>query len=318
MSLVHRTIKLTFAMLIAIWLAEALGLSYTTSAGVIAILSVLETRRSSFVMAKKRLLAALLALALAVVCFQLLGYHLWVIGCYLLLYVPLSYYFKLEVGIAPVTVLVLHLFVEKRTDLVWLGNELSLFIIGAGVALLLTLYMPSKEAEIAAYHEKVETLLKRILLRFNDFLLQGDGTNEALLITQLDQALSEALTLAYIERQNQVFSPTDEQVSYFQMRQEQAKLLRQMAIAVNSCALDSKESIILAHLFYETAQQLSQMNSAKTLQADIKAFREMFRQRDLPQTRSEFETRAILFQLLNDMERFIQLKVDFYEVYYEK
>lgn len=315
MSLLHRTVKLTLAMLGAIWLAEFLGLAYTSSAGVIAILSLLDTRRHSLIMAQKRLLAALLALGLAVVFFGLLGYQLWVMGVYLLVYVPLTYRFKLEVGIAPVTVLVLQLFAEKSIQMSWLGNELLLFLIGAGVALLLNLYMPSKQAEMAVYHDRVEALLKAILLRFNDFLLQGDGTNEAVLITQLDQLLSEALELAYLERNNRLFFQTDEQVAYFQMRQEQAKLLRQMAVASNVSGLDSKESIILAHLFYETAQQLSQTNSAKTLQTDIQVFRETFRQRDLPQTRSEFETRAILFQLLNDMERFIQLKVAFYERY---
>lgn len=47
--------------------------------------------------------------------------------------------------------------------------------------------------------------------------------------------------------------------------------------------------------------------------ADIDGFLATFRKRDLPQSRAEFEGRALLFQLLNDMRLFTQLKVDFYQ-----
>ena len=51
---------------------------------------------------------------------------------------------------------------------------------------------------------------------------------------------------------------------------------------------------------------------------DIDLFHQTFRERPLPQSRQEFETRATLFQLLQDMEEFIQLKVDFYQNYKEE
>ncbi|MGT2743123.1 aromatic acid exporter family protein [Streptococcus plurextorum] len=315
MSLFQRTIKLTVATVLAIWLADVFGLAYTSSAGIIAILSVLDTRRSSIKIAKQRFLSALLALGIASSLFALLGFHLPVIALYLACYVPLAYRFQLEAGIAPITVLVLHLYMEQSIAPSWLVNELLLFMVGASVALLLNLYMPSKESEIASYHIQVEEKLKAILHRFEGFLLSGDGSNEAVLIGQLDDLLTEAKRLVYLDHNNQLFQQTNYQVHYFDMRQEQSKLLRQMALNVNSCHLGSRESVILAHLFHETAQQLSQENPAKTLLEDIADFRELFRQRPLPKTRDEFETRAVLFQLLNDLERFIQFKVDFYNLY---
>jgi integral membrane protein len=42
---------------------------------------------------------------------------------------------------------------------------------------------------------------------------------------------------------------------------------------------------------------------------------EQFRERPLPQTRREFEKRAQLYQLLRDLKRFVQLKVDFFQTY---
>ncbi|WP_423828570.1 aromatic acid exporter family protein, partial [Staphylococcus aureus] len=52
MPILERTIKLILTTVLAIYLAEFLGLSYATSAGIIAILSLLDTRKSSLKMAK--------------------------------------------------------------------------------------------------------------------------------------------------------------------------------------------------------------------------------------------------------------------------
>ncbi|HEM3164744.1 TPA: aromatic acid exporter family protein [Streptococcus suis 92-1191] len=315
MSLSLRTIKLIFATVLAIYLATALGLSYATAAGIIAILSVLDTRKSSFKMARNRLFSTILALTIAVLTFALFGFGIWTLGIYQALYVPLAYRFNWEAGIAPSTVLVTHLMLEQDISLIFLGNELTLFLIGAGLALLFNLYMPSQEKKIEVYHDQVEDLLKQILLRFEAFLLNGDGRNEAELITQLDKTLDEALKVVYLDRHNQLFQQTNYQVHYFEMRVAQNKILRTMAGNINKCLLEGRENVILSSLFERTAQQLSRENSAKELLLDIELFHATFRERPLPQTREEFETRATLFQLLHDMEAFIRLKVDFYEVY---
>lgn len=67
---------------------------------------------------------------------------------------------------------------------------------------------------------------------------------------------------------------------------------------------------------YRTAQQLSQENPGESLLVNLHDFKSHFRERALPVTRVEFESRALLFQLLVDLERFIQLKVDFYGLYH--
>lgn len=76
--------------------------------------------------------------------------------------------------------------------------------------------------------------------------------------------------------------------------------------------------MILAQLFKKTAQQLSQENPAQNLLDDITQYLAIFRERPLPKTREEFETRATLLQLLRDLETFIQVKVDFYQQFHEE
>ena len=76
--------------------------------------------------------------------------------------------------------------------------------------------------------------------------------------------------------------------------------------------------MILAQLFKKTAQQLSQENPAQDLLDDITQYLAIFRDRPLPKTREEFETRATLLQLLRDLETFIQVKVDFYQQFHQE
>ena len=313
MNILQRTIKIVGATLLATFLAQIMGLEFATAAGVIAILSILDTRRATLKVAWQRLLSTLLALALASVSFSLLGFNLWALGVFLALYAPLAYRWDLAVGLTPSTVLVTHLLTKASLATQLLLNELGLFVIGALVAMAFNLYMPSRSREIMEVHEKVENLLRDILLRFRDFLLTGDGRNEGLLIQELDQSLARARKLVYQERHNQVFYQTNQEVLYFDMRLAQKRILANIAEDMNTFHCQSEEGIILANLFEQVALQISKDNPATQLLEEIASYSQLFRERDLPKTREEFETRALLFQVLKDLESFIQLKVDYYQ-----
>ena len=71
MPLFQRTIKLTLATCLAAALAYALGLTYAISAGVIAVLSISDTRRSTIKQAYQRFMSTLLALAIGSLAFFL-------------------------------------------------------------------------------------------------------------------------------------------------------------------------------------------------------------------------------------------------------
>ena len=288
MSISQRTTKLILATCLACLLAYFLNLSSAVSAGIIALLSLSDTRRSTLKLARNRLFSMLLALTIGVLAFHLSGFHIWSLGLYLALYVPLAYKMGWEIGITPSSVLVSHLLVQESTSPDLLVNEFLLFAIGTGFALLVNLYMPSREEEIQYYHTLVE---------------------------ELDTLLEEALKLVYLDHSDHLFHQTDYHIHYFEMRQRQSRILRNMAQQINTCHLAASESLILAQLFSKIAGQLSQTNPASDLLDEIERYLEVFRNRSLPKTREEFETRATLLQLLREAKTFIQVKVDFYQKY---
>lgn len=301
------------AAFVSLLLAQLLGLSSASAAAIIAILSVLDTRRSSLQIAWQRVIATMLALMVAVVVFYLFGYTTLSFGIYLLLYIPLAFALKVEVGIAPSSVLAIHLWSSQQLTLALLVNELLLMGIGAGVAILLNWYMPSYQLEIQEKRETIEELLRQILWKIESFLRLGDGRNDAALIRQVKQELSEAKRIVYLDSENQVFSQVSKDLEYFEMRSEQVKLLEVMAMNLNDFKCSAEEALILAEMFHLTAEQLHEQNPAQTLLDEIESYLENFRERELPQSRAEFEYRAMLFQLLKDLQKFIGLKVEYYQ-----
>lgn len=109
--------------------------------------------------------------------------------------------------------------------------------------------MPSREEEIQHYHTLVEEKLKDILQRFKYYLSRGDGRNRAQLVEELDTLLEEALRLVYLDHSDHLFHQTDYHIHYFEMRQRQSRILRNMAHQINTCHLAASESLILAQLF---------------------------------------------------------------------
>lgn len=315
MTVSLRAIKIALATTIAILIAQAFQLEYSVSAGVVAILSVLDTKKSSVTTALQRVGSTILALGVATILFQLLGFNTSVFGLYLLIYIPLAYKFKVEVGIAPCSVLVSHLLLEQSTSIGWLANELSLMIIGAGIAILFNLYMPSKETQLKQLRDEIEEKMKHVLISFDGILRKG-YTNEQveLLLKELRIELKTAEKMAYTESNNQLFSQNEDyMIQYFDMRQQQVKVLAEMSTDLSVCSLPTKQNIILAGLFHQTANQLHEGNPVVDITKDIQAMLNDFRNSDLPSTREEFENRAALFILLNDFTRFIQIKKEFFE-----
>lgn len=315
MSITQRTLKTVLATYLSIYIATQLHLSYPMSAGIIAVLSVLDTRKASFRGAWQRIVSAIIALALASVLFTQWGYSLGVFGFCLLIYVPIVYRLNVQSGIGPSLVLVTHLFMDRIVNATSLLNEISLMLIGTGIGLLFNSYMPSQHKKIQDSQLLVEERMKEALLLIHRALISGARQEATQAVTELRPLLHHAKQLVYRERDNQVFRNTDYFIRYFDMRSSQVKLLKQMIQAMALCDLDLAESKIIAGLFYLAADQLNEHNSAIWLMSNIEEVRADIRQRQLPQTRAEFEKRAILFQMLNDFTRFIQLKVDFYTEY---
>lgn len=313
MTIKIKTIKIVLATLISILIAQVLNLEYPLAAGIIAILSVLDTKIESIKTAIARMGSTLLAFAVASVVFYLLGYSVWTFSLYLLIYVPIAYRFDLQSGIAPCSVLVTHFVTAQSIAMYWQINGLLIMAIGATIAILLNLWMPSYEKDLNENVRFIEEELRRFLKSVHAYLLGDTDQNELTLkARRLTELLHETEKIALLDYENQITNRSDYYIRYTQMRVQQVDLLKVMIQTLTMVKLETEQNKVLAGLFNEISDQLHEKNTGLALLEHISALYRYFRRSELPKTREEFESRASLFQILRDIERFIEIKRDFF------
>lgn len=308
-----RTIKTVIASVLAILMATQLHLLYATAAGIIAILSVGNTKKTSLKSGLGRVLSLGLAIILSFICFTTLGFHTWAFGVFLLVFIPLSVRFNLADAIVVNSVLITHFLVEKSFSWQMILNETLLMTIGVGLALLLNLYMPDNEKQlkedIKAIEEDFRTIIFAMAAHLN--LEKMAPLDDACL--DLRSKLRAALNQAHIHQKNQWISEEDYYSEYFSMRLAQLRILRDMVNLLIEIDIDGLFVDELRKVLISTAENFAEENDGKLILWQIEAVYQNYRQKPLPQTREEFENRALLFQFLQSFRSFVEIKAIFYQ-----
>lgn len=308
-----RTIKTVIASVLAILIATQLHLLYATAAGIIAILSVGNTKKTSLKSGLGRVLSLGLAIILSFICFTTLGFHTWAFGVFLLVFIPLSVRFNLADAIVVNSVLITHFLVEKSFSWQMILNETLLMTIGVGLALLLNLYMPDNEKQlkedIKAIEEDFRTIIFAMAAHLN--LEKIAPLDDACL--DLRSKLRAALSQAHIHQKNQWISEEDYYSEYFSMRLAQLRILRDMVNLLIEIDIDGLFVDELRKVLISTAENFAEENDGKLILWQIEAVYQNYRQKPLPQTREEFENRALLFQFLQSFRSFVEIKAIFYQ-----
>ncbi|MCZ0716711.1 aromatic acid exporter family protein [Aerococcus kribbianus] len=308
-----KAIKYALATFFAIFIAQWLGLEYAVTAGIIAILSLAETNRATVLYIEQIAITMLLSLGTAWLLFPLLDYNIWVFSLYLLIAYPLAVLFKSQRAIAPCAVSVSHLLIEETVAFDWLLNEFLLLIIGTVLALLVNLYQPSKNKIILAKQAEVENLIRQILNEFSDQLANGDNFYEnSGRLDDLTLMIRQAINLAEEEEANRLSKTSFYYREYFEMRNQQTRILYEIDASLHEVGAAIPQHQALADFMQATSQQLHESNTGRQLKADLRKIRDYYSQSPLPKSRQEFEERAILFEILQDCQKFLDIKASFY------
>lgn len=307
----YRTIKTAIATPVAIWIAEMLQLDNAVSAGILAILCIQPTRKTSVLSAWHRMGACLLAILFSAVLFEVIGYNPVAIGILLLLFIPATVRFQLTPGIVSSSVIILHLYAFGNISMGIILNELGIISIGIGLALMVNLYMPSLENNLKQLQEQLEDNFRMILLEIAVYLKEGRETWTGKEFTETEKILDEAEILVAKDVENHLLRGRHPYYEYFLMRRKQFELLRRMLPLVSQMKGTYEQSYKMGDFFTELADAVNPRNTAKLHLQTLAKIRMAFSEDELPQTRQEFETRANLFRLLHEIEQYLVLKKTF-------
>lgn len=314
-----RTLKTGLGATIAMIIAEIIGLKYMASAGVITILSIQSTKKESVQIAIRRLIATCVALLIGGLLFRTLGFEPYVFGLYLIVFIPIAARFKITEGIVPASVLVTHLLGEQSTSMSLMGNELLLMIVGAGVALVLNLYMPSIETELLKDKRAIEEGMYTLFSYMADFLEGKCSTVEISAdLEKLEWHLTNGEKRAHRNANNYFFNFDSPYEKYFNMRSSQFQILQYMLRHFDYLFMTVEQGYEVAAFTRRVADSIKGKITVEVLLEELIRLKEGFKQSELPVTREEFENRALLYQFLNDMEHFLDVKKAFKERLTEK
>ena len=306
-----RTIKTAIGAMIALIIAQLFELDNASTAAVITLLSVQSTKRQSVIVAVKRFAACIAAILLATVLFEGTAYTPLAIGVLLFFYIPIMANLQLQEGIVPGFVIIMQMYVKGSVTIDFIANQVSVILIGIIVALLVNLYMPSTENKLYEIARETEENMKLLLLQLSRFVRQKEPVwnDEFEILTA--ESIKAGQLIAKRAMENSFFRRENYYEAYFNMRSEQITIIQRVLPSIIHLPTTFEQNEMVAQFIENIALSFHESNPATDLLENLRELKATFREMELPKTRQEFETRAALLILINEIERFLSLKTTF-------
>lgn len=304
----YRTIKTAVGVIIALSIAEALELNFASSAAIITILCISVTRKNSLLVSWARFVACVIGLGMSAVLFEGIGYNPFSLGLFILLFIPVMLMVRATDGIVTSSVIVLHLYVVGNASLAFFWNELQLILIGIGTALLMNLYMPSKDKELRSKRLLIEQKLVTILKELSIYIEHGESQWDGKEISEADLLLKESKQKAMQSMNNHLLREDDHFYHYFVMRERQLEIIERIMPHLTRISGSFSQREEVSNFLDELSKAVSPTNSVPYFLLRLEEMRKVFREMSLPRTREEFETRSSLMYVVYELEQYLLTK----------
>lgn len=304
----YRTLKTAVGAGLAIWLADLFQLQFSTFAGIIVIMCIERTRKRSLETIKGKFFSCLLSLLLGGLFLEVFGYNPIVFSVFILLFVPLLVKFHIQGGFVTSMVVFLHLYALKETNFQIMLNEFYIILIGIGIAILVNSYMPSVKEDIQNFKEEIEQRFSVILYEFSAYLRDHERNWNGKELMEAEDIINQAKNIALRDVENHLIRKQYEDLFYLEMRERQLELLKRMLPIVSSLELQVKQKEMFADFLAFLSKNVHSGDTTELSLQKLEDCWEMVRKTELPAIREEFETRANLFYLMNEIENYLMIK----------
>lgn len=301
-----RVWKTAIAAVIAIYIAYIVGLDYHFSAGLLAILGVEVTRKKALFTITQRFGASLVGLAIGSFLLIILGFHIWVVGLFVLSAYPLLSKLNLKEGIVTSSVIILHVFSVGKLDSAVLLNEVQLLAIGLGIAGIVNfIYMPGSDQRLQQMRVELEqsfsAIFNSIAMHLRDPKFIWDGSE----LIKAEERIAKGLELAKQNKENQLFRTDTYWINYFGMRDQQWDAITRMMDIVAQVYAQLPHGEMVASLFDELCEDVKVEEYTGRVERAILALEARFKELELPATRAEFEVRSAILQLVMELKHYL-------------
>ncbi len=309
-------VKIGIGSSVAIFLAQSLHLEYAVSAGTVCLLTLMTSKLETFRLSASRFATFALTLGLSILVVAHVD-NIWLAyGLILMTVVFITESLGLRTTISVNAVMAAHLVTSRDLSGASIRNEFLLVLIGVTLAVLLNLFHANwiHRRQITANMRRVEAELQGILTDVAAYLRAGNTGGEVWReIGGLEKELQGYINSAYEYQDNTFHSHPAYYISYFEMRLEQFQILHRLHYEIKRIRSLPQQAAVVAEYLEYLARYVVEVNSPDKQIERLNELFENMRHQELPKTREEFESRAILYHVLMDLQDFLHCKSRFVE-----
>ena len=310
-SIGYRTLKTALGASIAIAIAQYLDLNFYTAAGILTILCIQPTKRKSVHAVYTRIVSSLVGMTYAFIFFEIFGYHAYVLGIVLLLFIPTIVSLGVAEGFVSSAVIMMHVFFTANFTLDLFINELLLMAIGFGMGLIVNMYMPDIQKDILAYQRKIEQLFAKILAEIASYLRNGDTMWDGKELIEAMKVLNSAKALAFQDVQNHFSRKDNIYYVYFDMREKQLEIIERVLPKITALPVMTEQAPLIATFLEDLSEHVHGGNTASHFLEKLDKVKQQFANMPLPKDHETFLAMAAMYQFIEEMDEYLVIKQSF-------
>ena len=301
---------------VAITMADWLELSSPTSAGTITLLTLLTTKRNTIKLSMQRLLTFAMTTGLAFILFKLIP-NVWIaFGMLIFSQVFILEMFKSTWTLSVNAMIAIHYLVEQNFTFEFILNEFCLLMIGIVMANLINVIQTYSADELSLYKEmhycerRIRELLREIVVYIKNPEISSPVWGE---LSELEQKIHQFMVHAVEYQENTFVEHPRYFIDYFEMREFQCEVLHMLHYEIRKIRNMPLQAHIVSDYIEYLIPYVDTHTHPQPQLEKLQLLLENLSSQSLPKNREEFESRAILYHILMDLEDFILRKKNFLE-----
>lgn len=306
--------KIALGSSLAIYSAELLNLQFSSSAGIVTLLTLSTTQKGTLRLSAARIVTFLLAAGAAAVTFLQISSEWIAYGLFVFLVTLISEAFGWRATVSTNAVIGTHFLMNKDFSPEFFRNEFLLVAIGILFAFLFNM-LQDKRGEKKNFAEKIHQLEQKMQGSLEEIAkyLSDQPTRKNLWkdLSALESQLRQCMADAYEYEGNTYGEDAAYYAKYFEMRLSQCRTLYNLQNEMQKIKKVPRQAGVIVEYIRYLNPYVTELNEPTLqLQRLDEIFREM-KTEPLPVSREEFESRAVLYHILMDLEEFLLEKQQF-------
>lgn len=301
-----KVIKLSLGSILAIIIASLFKLEYSVVAGVITLLVVKDTKKETLIGALSKLFGFVLCTVYSYICFYSFGYNLVAFSLCIFVIIGTCFALKIRDVIAMCVVISSHYLLQNSMSAYWILNETGIFLIGAGIGIIINMFMPSNLHKIYRGQQEIQEQVSLILIDIADIINNPDKDyNVQDHLHKLNALINKSTKEAYENINNNLLSDTKYFLEHMEIIKSQRSVLSNLYELVCQLNYTPCQGYLVAEFIDKIGNTAFKSDTINHLLLDLEKLNDDMKSQPLPTDREEFENRAILFLCLIELRKYL-------------